>query len=77
MQGLSWHFAQDGCVARTTATACASQTGIHGYIPRELTLVAGFATAVSFRCASVTLCCVLGWVATPSCVFGDVVHEHA
>ena len=49
MQGLSWHFAQDGCVGSYHRDKRQSEREIHGYIPRELTLGGGgFATAASF-----------------------------
>lgn len=60
MQGT----AQDGCVARTTTTACALRQSDAGYMVtshEELTLVACFATAVSFAFAFV-LHVGFGWV---------------
>lgn len=80
MQGLSWHFAQVGCVwlvPPRQLAACASQneasedTWLH---PTRADAGGGFATDGSFGVLCYVLHLVLGWVATPSCVFGDVVR---
>jgi hypothetical protein len=52
MQGLSWHFAQDGCVGSYHRDKRQLERGIHGDLPRELTLVA----AVSPRAVSFAFC---------------------